>query len=69
MMPTSVKVVEPTYKQKQGFQSFQISWKGYLVDAIFRTGSVHGNHGTEFKKARARLTLAIRKNYRDVPSL
>jgi hypothetical protein len=59
--------VEPTYKQKKGFQPFQISWKCYVVDAIFRTGSVHGNHGTEFKKAMARLTLAIRKKYRDVP--
>jgi hypothetical protein len=53
----------------KGFQPFQISWKGYLVAANFRTDSVNGNHGTEFKKARARLTLAIRKNYRDVPSL
>lgn len=59
--------VEPTYKKKKGFHPFQISWKSYLVDAIFRRGSVHGNHGTEFKKAIARLTLAIRKKYRDVP--
>ena len=59
--------VDPTYKKKRGFQPFQISWKCYLVDAIFRTGSVHGNHGTEFKKAMTRLTLAIRKEYCDVP--
>ena len=59
--------VEPTYKMKKGFQPLQISWKSYLVDALFRSGSVHGNHGQEFKKAIARLTFAIRKHYRDVP--
>jgi len=59
--------VEHTYKMKKGFQPLQISWKCYPVDAIFRSGSVHGNHGDEFKRAIARLTYAIRKHYRDVP--
>jgi len=59
--------VEPTYKMKKGFHTLHITWKSYLVEAIFRSGSVHGNHGDEFKKAIARLTFAIRKHYRDVP--
>lgn len=59
--------VEHTYKMKKGFQPLQISWKSYLVDAIFRRGNVHGNHGDALKKAIARLTFAIRKHYRDVP--
>ena len=59
--------VEPTYKRKKGFHPMQISWGPYLVDALFRTGSVHCNHGTDFIKAVTRLTQAIRKKYRDVP--
>ena len=59
--------VEPTYKRKQGFQPFQISWQRYLVDAIFRTGSTHSNHGTDMMRAIGRLTKAIRRRYKDVP--
>jgi hypothetical protein len=59
--------VEPTYKKKKGFQPLQISWGPYMVDAIFRAGSVHGNCGDEFFKAIERLVRAIRKHYRDIP--
>jgi hypothetical protein len=59
--------VEPTYKKKNGFQPLHICWGRYLVDAIFRSGSVHGNHGNDVIRAITRLTLAIRKRYRDVP--
>lgn len=60
--------VEPTYKKKNGYHPLHISWGRYLVDVIFRSGSVHGNHGNEFVKAVGRLTHLIRENYsKDVP--
>jgi hypothetical protein len=39
--------VEPTYSKVKGFQPLEISWGPYVVDAIFRSGSVHGNHGQD----------------------
>lgn len=59
--------VEPTYKRKKGYHPLQFIWNGYVVDALFRSGSVHGNHEREFAFAVARLVRAIRKHYRDVP--
>ena len=59
--------VEPTYKKKKGFQPLQICWGRYMVDAIFRAGSVHSNHGDDFCKAVERLVRAIRKHYSNVP--
>lgn len=59
--------VEPTYKNKKGFQPLQISWGPYLVDAVFRAGSTHCNRGYDLMKAVGRLVSAIRKEYRDVP--
>lgn len=59
--------VEPTYKKHKGFHPLQISWGPYIVDALFRAGSVHSNHGDDFIKAIARLTDAIRRFYKDVP--
>jgi len=59
--------VEPTYKKVKGFQPLEISYGPYAVDAIFRSGSVHGNHGQDIIRALSRLTCAIRKHYRDVP--
>jgi hypothetical protein len=56
-----------TYKMKKGFQPMQISWGPYVVDALFRAGDVHCNHGTDFMKAVGRLTKAIRRRYKDVP--
>ena len=61
--------VEPTYKKKKGFQPLQISWGPYIVDALFRSGSVHGNHGDDLIKAIERLTRAIRRFYKEVPIL
>ena len=37
--------VQPTYKKKKGFQPLQAVWKGKIVDAVFRGGKKHGNHG------------------------
>lgn len=60
--------VEPTYKKKNGYHPLHISWGRYLVDVIFRSGSVHCNHGTDFVKAVARLTHLIRERYsKEVP--
>jgi len=59
--------VEPTYKKKRGFQPLQISWGPYVVDAIFRCGSTHSNHGHDLVKAVAKLTRLIRERYADVP--
>jgi hypothetical protein len=59
--------VAPTYKRKKGFQPLDINWGSYQVDAIFRSGDVHCNHGSDFIKAIARLVRAIRKYYKDVP--
>jgi hypothetical protein len=59
--------VEPTYKRKKGYKPLQISWGPFVVDALFRPGDLHCNHGRDFAKAVARLVHAIRKRYRDVP--
>ena len=59
--------VEPTYKRKKGFHPLQISWGPYVVDALFRAGSVHCNHGSDLMKAVGRLVRTIRQKYRDVP--
>ena len=61
--------VEPTYKKKKGFQPLQISWGPYVVDALFRSGSVHSNHGDDLIQAITRLTHAIRRFYKEVPIL
>jgi len=37
--------VEPTYKNKKGFQPLQMIWNRKIVDAIFRGGKKHSNHG------------------------
>ena len=39
---------EVTYKQKKGFQPLHISWGPFLIDVLFRNGSAHSNHGTDY---------------------
>jgi hypothetical protein len=39
--------VAPTYKKVKGFQPLQLSWKRFVIDAIFRRGDKHSNHGNE----------------------
>ena len=41
---------EPTYKKK-GFQPLHLTWGSYLIDALFRSGSKHSNHGKDYIKA------------------
>lgn len=56
--------VEPTYKRKKGFQPLQVSWNGYLVDAVFRSGSCHSNHGYDAQRVIKELVDLIRGSYR-----
>jgi len=55
--------VEPTYKKKKGYQPLHIIWGCYLVDIVFRGGSCHSNHGTDFIDSVRDLVTLIRKNY------
>ena len=60
--------VEPTYKKKKGYQPLHISWGPYLVDVVFRSGSCHSNHGTDFTDSVEEIVKLIRKNYKaDIP--
>ena len=34
--------VTPTYRKKKGFQPIQFTWKGTIIDAVFRSGKWHG---------------------------
>jgi hypothetical protein len=55
--------VNPTYKNVKGFQPLQAIWNGYFVDAIFRQGSSHSNHGNDFIMMVKRLVGIIRNKY------
>jgi hypothetical protein len=59
---------EVTYKQKKGFQPLHICWGSFLVDVLFRKGSAHSNHGTDYIDRVSAVVNFIRKNYSpDVP--
>ena len=55
--------VEPTYKKEKGFQPLQMTWDRFIVDAIFRSGDKHSNHGTDVEKMVRRMVTFIRKEY------
>jgi len=60
--------VNPTYKNKKGFQPLQMNWGRFFVDAAFRSGEKHSNHGDDVEKMIVRMVRMIRKHYRaDVP--
>lgn len=60
--------VEPTYKKKKGYHPLHITWGPYVVDALFRSGSTHCNHGSDFVKTITKLTHLIREQYsQEVP--
>ncbi len=60
--------VEPTYKKKKGYQPLHISWESYLVDVLFRSGSCHSNHGTDFTDSLRDIVELIRGGYsKEVP--
>lgn len=59
---------EPTYKKVKGFQPLQLTWGRQVVDAVFRGGSKHSNHGDTADKMLTHLVAKIRAEYRqDVP--
>lgn len=60
--------VQPTDKKEKGFQPLQMTWSRFIVDAIFRSGDKHSNHGTDVERMVRRMVTFIRKEYsQDVP--
>jgi hypothetical protein len=60
--------VQPTYKKKAGFQPLQMTWGRFIVDAVFRGGKKHSNHGDTVLKMILHQVANIRTGYRgDVP--
>jgi hypothetical protein len=55
--------VGPTYKNTAGFQPLQITWGRFVIDAIFRGGIRHSNHGDTVVKTVTQLVSLIRKEY------
>ncbi|MEA2096707.1 MAG: IS1380 family transposase [Candidatus Cloacimonadota bacterium] len=53
----------PTYKGVKGFQPFQVYWNGMIIDAIFRDGKCHSNHGDDVKTTLKKIIKKIRKCY------
>lgn len=59
---------EPTYKRKKGFQPLHICWGPFLIDVMFRRGSAHSNHGTDYPdRVKAVINLIRRRYMKDVP--
>jgi hypothetical protein len=60
--------VDVTYKKKKGFQPLQLSWGTKIIDAVFRRGSAHSNHGNDVKTLLKKTVKIIRGRYsKDVP--
>ncbi|WP_198935428.1 transposase, partial [Chlorobium sp. KB01] len=60
--------VQPTYKKVKGFQPLQLTWGRYVVDAVFRGGKKHSNHGETVDQMLLHMVEKIRCEYReDVP--
>jgi len=61
---------KPTYKRVKGFQPLTLTWERFVVDAVFRSGSKHSNHGKSAIEMLKHVIIQIRKHYRwDVPIL
>lgn len=56
--------VKPTYKKKKGFQPLQMNWGRRIIDAVFRGGDKHSNHGDTVQKMIRHIVKIIRKQYR-----
>jgi len=54
---------ETTYKKKKGFQPLHICWGAFLIDVLFRKGSAHSNHGTDYTDRVKAIVKLIRKRY------
>ena len=60
--------VKPTYKKRKGFQPLQMNWGRFIVDAVFRGGDKHSNHGDTVLKMIRHMVIKIKREYRiDVP--
>ncbi|MFZ7127529.1 MAG: IS1380 family transposase [Desulfobacterales bacterium] len=60
--------VKPTYKKKKGFQPLQMNWGRFIVDAVFRSGDKHSNHGRTVEQMILHMVALIRREYSwDVP--
>jgi len=60
--------VKPTYKNVLGFQPLQLQWGPYFVDAVFRGGSKHSNHGDTVVEMVKHVVSRIRNEYsKEVP--
>jgi hypothetical protein len=55
--------VSPTYRKVKGFQPLHVLWNGMIVDAIFRGGKKHCNHGDTVRLTALRLIETIRERY------
>jgi len=53
--------VKPTYKKKKGFQPLQMTWGRLIVDAVFRSGHRHSNHGNTVSNMIRRMVPMIRQ--------
>lgn len=56
--------VQPTYKKIKGFQPLQLTWGRHIIDAVFRRGDRHCNHGQDAKRLIRETVAAIRSHYR-----
>ena len=54
---------KPTYKKKKGFQPLHICWGPFLVDVLFRKGTAHSNHGTDYIDRVTSIVKLIRRRY------
>jgi hypothetical protein len=53
----------PTYKKRKGFNALQLTWDGFLVDTIFRSGETHSNSGRSVERMIQRVVKRIRSCY------
>lgn len=55
--------VNPTYKKKKGFAPLKLTWEGFIVDSVFRSGERHSNFGNDAEQMVTRVVQKIRKHY------
>ena len=53
-----------TYKKVKGFQPLQMTWGRFIIDAIFRSGDRHSNHGNDSVRMIKRVVNQIYSCYR-----
>ncbi len=60
--------VQPTYKKVKGFQPLQLTWRRFIIGAVFRRGDRHCNCGNDAVKMIRQAVSAIRTHLQaDVP--